>query len=79
MSKSIFLTDAKRRQINGVHYISAIHCLRLLGTDYAGLRRIAARCKWRQFQLPTSPNVFYAEDDVLAVDNQSCSMAGEKK
>jgi len=79
MKKAVHNISTKCKQINGVNYMAALGCLRLLGTDYRGLRKMATKFKWRQYQLPISNVVYYAEEDVMAVYNQSCSIAGEKK
>ena len=79
MRKQIQSTSTKCKQVNGVNYLAALGCLKLLGTDYRNLRRLAIKFKWRQYQLPTSPIVYYAEEDVMKVFNQALSIAGEKK
>ncbi|CAB5195067.1 hypothetical protein UFOVP178_54 [uncultured Caudovirales phage] len=61
----------KSKVINGVTYWAASTCKDFLGTDYTGLRRMARKFGWRKFQLPISPIVFYAADDVKKVYEMS--------
>lgn len=61
----------KTKVVNGVTYWAASTCKDYLGTDYTGLRRMARKFGWRKFQLPISPIVYYASDDVQKVFNMS--------
>lgn len=66
--------EGKCKQINGVTYWTASSCLKFLGTDYNGVRRMAKKFAWRKYQLPTSPFTYYAAEDVKKVYSLSQSV-----
>lgn len=69
----------KSKVVNGLTYWSAITCLKFLGTDYNGIRRMARKFGWRKYQLPTSPITYYAADDVKKVHLASQSVETFKR